>query len=152
MSDIETDVRRFDASYPPSLFPPVVVPPAPTLTTLTPNTSVVGVPVVVTITGTGFTVASVVKADGAVLPSTFVSATSITVSGTPIVDGDSAITVTDAGGVSNALTYTVTLVADPEPVPDPEPAQADVSQITTNGGNGANGGNGGAKRKKAGDA
>jgi hypothetical protein len=134
MSDIETDVRRFDASYPPSLFVPPVVPPAPTLTSLAPNTSVVGVPVTITITGTGFTAATQVKVDGTVIPSTFVSATSITVTGTPLVDGDVVVTVTNVNGTSNGLPYTVTLV-----VGDP---QADVSQAPS-------AGNGGGKRKKA---
>lgn len=143
MTDLQVDYARryYDQSYFPGMGappPPVLTP--PTIVSLAPNTSVVGQPVVVTITGTNFTPTSTVQADGTTLPSVFVSATSITVSGTPLVDGDVVVTVTNADGVSNGVTFTVTLVAgavaattkkngngkakaevDPEPEPEPEP-------------------------------
>jgi hypothetical protein len=55
------------------------LPAAPTLTSLTPNTAVLGAsPVAVTVTGTNFTEESVLVVNGAVQPTTYVSATSLT--------------------------------------------------------------------------
>ena len=107
MSD---DTRRYetvdyDASYPPSLYEP-----GPVLTLLTPATSPVGVPVTVTITGTGFLASSVARADGSPLPTAYVSATSLTVSGTPLTDGVANVTVANGTRISNALVFTVTNV------------------------------------------
>jgi hypothetical protein len=143
MSD---DTRRYetvdyDASYPPELYAP-----GPVLTLLSPATSPVGVPVTVTITGTGFVASSVARADGSPLPTVYVSATSLTVSGTPLTDGAANVTVANGTRISNALVFTVTNVAgetqtgpgrrrrarwsasmdQPEPTPaEDEPAPAD---------------------------
>jgi hypothetical protein len=81
----------------------------PILSSLNPATTVVGVPVTVTLEGRNFVSTSVVMADGAVLPTTFVDKTTLTVSGTPLVDGTSEIVVRNATYTSNALTFTVTL-------------------------------------------
>ena len=86
--------------------------PVPTITSITPNTAVVGSTPTVTVTGTGFTVASVVNVDGAPIPSTFVSATQLTgavPAGAPA--GVYSVTVfnpTPGGGTSNAVTFTLT--------------------------------------------
>ena len=86
--------------------------PVPVITSITPNTASVGAATSVTITGTGFTAASVVNADGNPIASTFVSATQITgavPAGAPA--GVYSITVvnpTPGGGTSNAVTFTLT--------------------------------------------
>lgn len=108
MTDLST---YYDESYPPSLWtdpPPPPVP--PTLTALVPATSVVGVPVTVSVQGTGFTASSIIKADGNPLPTTFVSAVELTVSATPLTAGTAQITVTEGALTSNALPYVVTAV------------------------------------------
>ena len=111
MSDDPFDERRYTESYTDAILNPPTGP-APTITTLAPATSVVGVLVTVTVTGTGFVTGAVIQADGAALPTVFVSATSLTVTGTPLVDGTASVTVRNPDGqVSNALTYTVTVVA-----------------------------------------
>lgn len=126
MSDEDPfDIKRFDESYPPSAYAPPPPGTAPTITTLAPATSVVGVLVTVTVTGTNFVSGSVIQSDGAALPTTFVSATSLTVTGTPLVDGTSQVTVRNPDAqVSNAMTYTVTtvvgLAADEEMMSDEE--------------------------------
>jgi hypothetical protein len=100
----------FDAGGPEPVWPD----PAPVLVALVPDTSVVGQPVTVTVTcdpvaGAPFTSSSVIHADGAPLPTVFVDASTLTVSGTPIVDGTAEVTVANGLFVSNALTFTVTL-------------------------------------------
>ena len=91
----------------------VLVPnPVPVITAITPNTAVVGAVTTVTITGTGFTAASVVNADGNPIASTFVSATQLTgtvPAGAPA--GVYSVTVVNpapGGGTSNAVTFTLT--------------------------------------------
>ncbi|WP_310391434.1 IPT/TIG domain-containing protein [Hymenobacter sp.] len=86
--------------------------PVPAITAITPNTAVAGPAISVTLTGTGFTAASVVNVDGVAIPSTFVSATQLT--GTvPVLApaGIYSVTVvnpTPGGGTSNAVTLTLT--------------------------------------------
>ena len=86
--------------------------PVPTITSITPNTAVVGSTPTVTVTGTGFTAASVVNVDGASIPSTFVSATQLTgtvPAGAPAgVYSVTVVNPTPGGGTSNAVTFTVT--------------------------------------------
>ena len=118
--------RRVQDYYDQSYIPPTPLP-RPTLVSLAPTTSVVGQPVTVTVTGTNFVDGSVVRADGANLPTVFVSATSLTVSGTPLVDGVSVITVKNPDNqvTATSINYTVTLVVLDEGSPE-----ADVEQAT----------------------
>lgn len=95
----------FDAGGPPPPWPNQPT----TITALEPVTSIVGQPVTVTIIGTGFNALTVVHVDGAPLPTVYVDAETLTVSGTPIVDGSAEVTTVNGTSVSNALTYTVTL-------------------------------------------
>ncbi|GAB2717915.1 hypothetical protein GCM10011495_34080 [Hymenobacter frigidus] len=86
--------------------------PVPTITSITPNTAVVGSSPTVTLIGTGFTAASVVNVDGAPIPSTFVSATQLTgtvPAGAPAgVYSVTVVNPTPGGGTSNAVTFTLT--------------------------------------------
>jgi IPT/TIG domain len=89
---------------------PVAPPAAPVLATLTPATCVVGAAAfTLRVQGSGFTATDVVNVNGAPVATTFVSANELT---TPIASPVSAaaipVTVQGAGGVSNALTFTVT--------------------------------------------
>ncbi|UOQ99608.1 IPT/TIG domain-containing protein [Hymenobacter sp. 5317J-9] len=90
--------------------------PVPVITSITPNSVVVGNVGNVTLVGTGFTSASTVVVNGAtipttVIPSTFVSATQITAAvpaAAPI--GTYTVTVvnpTPGGGTSNGVTFTI---------------------------------------------
>jgi len=104
--------------------------PVPTITSITPNTAVVGSTPTVTLTGTGFTATSVVNVDGVPIPSTFVSATQLTgtvPAGAPAgVYSVTVVNLTPGGGTSNAVTFTLT-----NPVPS-------ISSFTpTSGGPGA---------------
>ncbi|MDQ2793232.1 MAG: T9SS type A sorting domain-containing protein [Bacteroidota bacterium] len=86
--------------------------PAPTLTGIAPASGTTGSTTSVILTGTGFTVGSVVNFNGAVLTPTFNSATSLTVSLTaPATPGVYPVTVTNptpGGGTSAAQNFTVT--------------------------------------------
>ncbi len=84
----------------------------PTLTSITPDTTQVGVAVTVTLAGTGFTDTSVVKLDGNAVVSSFVSDTEMTadIPG-PLQEGDVQVTVDVDGQVTGALTFTATAVA-----------------------------------------
>jgi len=81
---------------------------APTVTGISPITAVVGTPVSLTVTGTGFTSTSVISFGGPVA-TTFVSETELTAEVTaPAVPGDVAVTVDTDGLVSEPVTFTVT--------------------------------------------
>jgi RHS repeat-associated protein len=90
-----------------------VLPPAPTLTALTPNSGTQGTIVTVTLTGTNFVNGATVKVVNTGIPMgpvTVVSATKITVpftisSSAPL--GATSVTVTTAGGTSAPQTFTV---------------------------------------------
>lgn len=117
-------LRYYDQSYFPGLggnTPPPV--PDPTITSLTPNTGVVGVQVTVTVAGTNFDAGSVVEINQLPAPggTTFVSATSLTITETPATVGDAQITVRNGGSggqESNTVVFTVTAAAD-NPASDP---------------------------------
>jgi len=105
------DLCAFGAEPP----PPAV---APTLTDLSPDTSELGDPVTVTLTGTGFTPSSSVR-DAArpeigELPSVYVSDTQLTVTFTPVATGTGQWYVTNHGLASAQLPFTVT--GPPPPV------------------------------------
>jgi hypothetical protein len=107
MSDDERRLTDYyDASYPPSVYGG-----APSLVSLVPSTGVVGQSITVTVNGAGFEPSSVVRADGAALPTVYVSATVLTVSGTPLTSGSAVVTVANGAKVSNGLIFTVTTVA-----------------------------------------
>jgi hypothetical protein len=83
-------------------------PETPTITGLTPATTEVGVPVDVTVTGTGFTESSQVKVDTTPLISTFVSDAELTASVPgPLNPGTFQVTVDD----SNPFPFEVTAPA-----------------------------------------
>jgi len=82
----------------------------PHIDSLVPDTSVVGVEVTIHVHGHNFAPDAVVEADQAPLPTVYVSASELTVTGTPIVDGASEVTVRNVAFAteSNSVTYTVT--------------------------------------------
>jgi hypothetical protein len=88
--------------------------PAPTLTSLVPNTSVVDVLVTVQVNGTNFMSYSTVEIDGVDAPTTYVSPTRLTYTATPTVVGVKSVHVNNddpaspCHEASNSLTYTVT--------------------------------------------
>lgn len=110
MSDLQTTLRRlsefYDASYPPSILLP-----APTLTTIAPATvSAAAAAISVVCTGTGFVTGAVVLVDGAVTtPTTFQSATQVTLTlYNPTVAGNQVLTVRNPDGkVSGPRTMVV---------------------------------------------
>jgi hypothetical protein len=84
--------------------------PAPTITSLSPNTGVAGALITVAITGTGFASGATVQFGGQVLPSTYNSPTSLSVTLTAAV-GPANLTVSNpvpAAGPSNAVPFTGT--------------------------------------------
>jgi hypothetical protein len=92
--------------------------PPPTVTTLAPDSSNLSTTTTVVVTGTNYTSASVVHADGVALPTTYTSATSLSAQYTsPATVGEVAFTVHDGPRVSNAVTFTVEDVFTPDKVP-----------------------------------
>src|SRR5262249_32656519 len=97
--------------------------PVPVLTGLTPNVAAVGGPAfTLTIQGSGFVTTSVVNWNGAARPTTFVSATLLQAQ-IPASDiaslGVANVTVVSpapGGGLSNALTFTISVQLNPVPV------------------------------------
>lgn len=91
--------------------------PAPVLTTIAPTTvSAAAGAITVTCTGTGFTTDSRIQVDGVTVPTTYVSATSLTTSYDPTVAGTTQFTVRNPDGkVSAQKPFTVAALAD-----DPE--------------------------------
>jgi len=89
---------------------PYAAPPASTLSGLSPNTAVHGTAAIpVTCTGTGFTPYSVVRVDGVIVPTTYVSATSLTATVTPkATAGTQAVTVLTNGVATAPQTFTAT--------------------------------------------
>jgi hypothetical protein len=84
----------------------------PHIDSLDPATAVVGVEVTVRVLGSNFDEGAVVEADQAALPTVRVSDTELTVTGTPLVDGESVITVRNGNDEeSNGVTFTVTVAA-----------------------------------------
>ena len=117
MSDLAT---YYDESYPPSIYAPPVPPtvPDPTIVSLSPSTAVAGSgSTVITVTGTNFLAGSVVEADQAALPTTFVSATSLTAPYVVGTEGTVRFTVRNGGSggeESNGSDFIVT-TAEEEP-------------------------------------
>ena len=102
--------------------------PVPTITGLIPDHETVGHPgFPLTVNGTGFIISSVVRWNGEDRTTTYVSATQLTatISAADIASvGTASVTVFNpgpGGGESNALPFTVTLEAAPEPQPPVEP-------------------------------
>lgn len=85
-------------------------PAAPTLTSLTPTTVAASAAAgTVTLTGTGFVDGATIEVDGAAVPTTFVSATSLTTSYDPTTAGTKQFTVRNPDGdTSAARPFTVT--------------------------------------------
>lgn len=97
--------RPYDESYPPSLW----LGPDPRITTLTPNTgSAAGGPITVTVTGTDFDASSVVEIAQVAQPTTYVSATQLTVSYDPTAAGTVMFTVRRGSQESNSVPFTAT--------------------------------------------
>ncbi|MGH9769945.1 MAG: IPT/TIG domain-containing protein [Blastocatellia bacterium] len=96
--------------------------PVPVLTSLSPDTAAVGGPAfTLTAQGSGFVSGSVVNWNGSARPTTFVSATQLTAA-IPASDiasaGSASVTVTTpapGGGLSNALTFTISAQPNPQP-------------------------------------
>lgn len=111
-----TDLARYyDESYPPSLWAPPVPPPAPSVMSLTPNTGVISTAVTVTVAGTDFTDQSSVYFNAAEQPTTFVSETELSFTGTlPGTANLYSVQVRDPNGNSNNLPFTVTATAEEE--------------------------------------
>ena len=90
----------------------VVNPPAPTLTAISPSTGPINTVMTVTLTGTGFTTSSTAAYNGAAVPTTYVSATSLTAAlpaSSLAVPGNGTFTVTTpapGGGTTAGLVYT----------------------------------------------
>jgi IPT/TIG domain len=108
MSDI---MRRastiYDASY-----PPAVLAPDPHITTLVPSTaSAAGGPVTVQVNGTDFLPTAVVEINQAAQPTTYVSATRLTVSYDPSAAATAQFTVRQDPHESNSVAFTVTALA-----------------------------------------
>jgi hypothetical protein len=97
--------------------------PVPVLTGLTPNVASVGGPAfILTVQGSGFVNGSIVNWNGGARPTIFVSATQLQAQ-IPASDiaglGSSSVTVVSpapGGGLSNALTFTVSVQPNPVPV------------------------------------
>ena len=111
-----TDTRRdwgaigdaFDASYPPSLW-------QSTVTSVNPNTGIVGASPTLTVTGTDFTAESIVRFDGDARPTTFVSPTQLTATVAALVAPARMVQVTVSTGGS--ASFAITAAADPTSAP-----------------------------------
>jgi hypothetical protein len=87
--------------------PPV----APVLSSLTPSTTVIDVPVSVSVAGTGFLDGASVHVDGSAVPTTFVSETELTFSPVVAAEGTQVVIVENPDLlVSESLDFTVTPV------------------------------------------
>lgn len=114
-SALSRAARRYSESYFPGMgntTPPV---PDPSITSLAPNTGVVGVEVTVLVNGTEFSAASVVEINQIPAPggTTFVSATQLSITETPQNVGTAVITVRNGGSggqESNSVPFEVTAV------------------------------------------
>src|SRR5262249_23978646 len=114
--------------------------PVPILTSLTPNVAAVGGPAfTLTVNGSGFVTSAVVNWNGSARPTAFVSATQLLVQ-IPAADIASvgsasvpAVTPAPGGGLSNALTFTISAQFNPVPVTpplNPSPATAGDDPFT----------------------
>lgn len=81
---------------------------APVLSSIAPTTvAAVAGPITVTATGTGFLLESIIQVDGVGVPTTYVSATSLTTSYDPTVPGTTQFTVRTAGQVTAQKPFVV---------------------------------------------
>jgi hypothetical protein len=82
----------------------------PTLTSITPNTAAAADPAVtVTCTGTNYTSGSVIRVAGVAVPTSYISATSLTTPFDPTVAGTHTFTVKNPDGQeTGSLAFTVT--------------------------------------------
>lgn len=123
MSDISAQLRRasevYSDSYPPDIFNGAD---DPSITTLAPSTVLASAgPTTITVTGTNFEAGSVVEVNQAAQPTTFVSATSLTISYDPTVAGTVMFTVRNPNEEeSNSVAFVVGAGAEEEPVPEEE--------------------------------
>ena len=118
---------------------PTSTSPAPTISGLSPSTPPAGGDgFTLTVNGSGFVSSSVVRWNGAGIPTTFVSPTQLqaTVGATSLAAAGSVpvtvVTPAPGGGTSSALTFTVTATA-PGPPPG-SPANVTVSQVSADAG------------------
>jgi len=117
-----TDLARYyEESYPPSLWGggggPVL--PDPHIDSLNPATgSAAAGPIAITVTGTNFEAGSVVEVDQVALPTTYVSATSLTTSYDPATAGTHQFTVRNTNDEeSNSVPFIVGAAEEPEAAP-----------------------------------
>lgn len=91
-------------------FGPAQPVPDPAITSLSPNTaSAAAGAVTITVTGTDFVSGSTIEIDQAAVPTTFVSATSLTTSYDPATEGTKQFTVRNPSNQeSNSVPFTVT--------------------------------------------
>lgn len=120
MTDIASRLRQYDQSYPPSILEP-----DPRVVSLSPATvSAAAGATTVTVTGENFTATSVVEVNQVAQPTTFVNATSLTISYDPTAAGTTMFSVRDGSGESNSVPFNVTaLAAEDVTAPEPEPPQ-----------------------------
>lgn len=102
-----SNVGYYDQSYPPSLWEPPA-PVLPAIGTINPATGVTATSITLTVNGTNLTADSVVKMGAAAWPTTFVSPTQVTATGTLPTAGTVPVTVTNSVGTSNSRNFTVT--------------------------------------------
>lgn len=107
----------------PYLWTPIVLPPAPTITSVDPGPACQGGPAfTMTVTGTGFTPTSVVQVNGADRATTFVSATQLTAS---VLSDDTRVgsltvrVVNTDGGISASVAVPIILDITPPAVTPP---------------------------------
>ena len=128
-----TDTARYyEESYPPSLWGGGGGGPVdPHINSLTPATaSAAGGAVTVTVAGSNFEAGSVVEIDHVAQATTFVSATSLTVSYDPAAAGTVQFTVRNVNDEeSNSVPFIATALADDEePPPEPEGEETPASE------------------------
>jgi hypothetical protein len=101
---------------------------APSIASITPNPVPLG-PVTLTVTGTKFVSGARVLANGTAIPTTYVSASSLTATGTATVAGTYNITVANPGpaSVSPAFVLAVGTAAPPPPTPPPAPDPLNIT-------------------------
>jgi hypothetical protein len=114
-------------------------PPAPTLTSISPTSGVLGSAVPVTITGTNLSGATINAIAGITISGTTVNAGGTQITATFTISRGAAlgarnVTVTTLGGTSNAVTFTVTgatvTISAPSPLLTTTPANTSIKQGT----------------------
>jgi hypothetical protein len=145
MSDtMRRALAYYDQSYPASITGGVST--DPHITSLTPSTvSAAAGPTTIDVEGTGFVAGSSVEVDGAAQTTTFVDATSVTISYDPVTAGTVVFTVRNPDdSESNDALFLIGAIqdeptkqeAEPEPEPEPEPEEASNEANDQSGGTG----------------